>query len=627
MYAEATPMMRWMISTFAVIGASALCMPAAGQDALGAGDVLDANLDPRTGGRNFPVRQPDFRSRNLVVTGDVAGGRGFRDSVGYGAAGDFAGALATDDFFEFRARSAYSSPEAIRTGAYRQQFQFGADLGAMEFRRSPDISAEQLRDMRMPAEEFDAARFVRDRRRDDFVTDRRTGDYSFGRVLDTRAEPRPVGLTYDREGLPYVVTASPIRGIEMIAARDQLASHGLTTYDRMRLRDDELQERLRGPVGTPFDRRFELFAPEGEFRVDAGRVDDRDGVTAETDYARILERIARRYADRPDVDVVIDASMLRELDDRFESLRDELLRMRHRGELPEDAVDDVLDDLDRQMQEERDPTERIEPAQPPTDQRDELLPGLPRPEDQPVERPDDRTGIHLDPEDEDGLVPRRGPSSVQRELIDRLDRIGFEEIAQVLRHGEEVQHFHPRAEQTRFSELVRTGEEAMATGEYFTAERRFQRAVHLTPGHPLASIGLAHAQLGAELDGSAAANLQRILIRHPEMIDTRYDADLLPLTEHLTATKERLIGNVRDGRDVEASGFLLAYLGHQLDDRSAVEEGLRAYSKTRRDDPLAMLLHRIWLDRPAPGEGAARPGQPRSDDDADARRHHRAPSK
>src|SRR5690606_2845663 len=110
--------------------------PAFGQDALGGGNVLDNNLDA-TGSRINPVApQPDYRARNLIVTGDVAGGRGFRGSVGYTAAEDFRGSLGSNDLFQFRADSAYSSPSLVRLGATYEQLRFGEQLAALPYRRT-----------------------------------------------------------------------------------------------------------------------------------------------------------------------------------------------------------------------------------------------------------------------------------------------------------------------------------------------------------------------------------------------------------------------------------------------------------------------------------------------------------
>ena len=83
-----------------------------------------------------------------------------------------------------------------------------------------------------------------------------------------------------------------------------------------------------------------------------------------------------------------------------------------------------------------------------------------------------------------------------------------------------------------------------------------------------------------------------MLTQHPEMIDTRYDAKLLPSHARLrrAAAKVRELLTPMD-RDRELHGLLLAYIGHQLDDREMAREGLAAIS----DGPFKTLLVGVWL--------------------------------
>ncbi len=69
---------------------------------------LDRNLQRGSGGINRQTDRINYRARNYVVTGNVGGGREFRDengTLGYVAAGAFSDQLGTDDLFRFRARS------------------------------------------------------------------------------------------------------------------------------------------------------------------------------------------------------------------------------------------------------------------------------------------------------------------------------------------------------------------------------------------------------------------------------------------------------------------------------------------------------------------------------------------
>ncbi len=87
--------------------------PSAAQHALGGGAALDGSLFGGPNRFNQAAPLPNYRSRNLLVTGNVAGGRGFRDTVGYGAEFDFRGETGSDDLFTERANSAFSAPVGI----------------------------------------------------------------------------------------------------------------------------------------------------------------------------------------------------------------------------------------------------------------------------------------------------------------------------------------------------------------------------------------------------------------------------------------------------------------------------------------------------------------------------------
>lgn len=98
--------------------------PASAQQQVNTGNALDANLQVGSGG-NVPAAQiPDFRARNLLITGQVTDGRQFRGDAGYSAAGAFGGQLGSDDLFRFRADAVGSTRQLSPLGIYG-----GANLG------------------------------------------------------------------------------------------------------------------------------------------------------------------------------------------------------------------------------------------------------------------------------------------------------------------------------------------------------------------------------------------------------------------------------------------------------------------------------------------------------------------
>jgi len=218
--------------------------PAMAQDALGRGNVLDANLNRLTGTRNASTARIDFRARNLLVTGDVAGGRGFRESVGYSAEGDFTGILGSNDLYSFRAGSALSSIGAIQYSALGQDLRFGQTIGAVEYRRSGfaagigEIAATPLR-----ADELAEARV----RLDQVSLDR-----TEALRRDRLTELTPLGVGVTEDGRPLMLGASSLQGLTLTPI-EGAPDASLSGLDRARLAEDARagREVSRTGIGGP----------------------------------------------------------------------------------------------------------------------------------------------------------------------------------------------------------------------------------------------------------------------------------------------------------------------------------------------------------------------------------------
>ena len=169
------------------------------------------------------------------------------------------------------------------------------------------------------------------------------------------------------------------------------------------------------------------------------------------------------------------------------------------------------------------------------------------------------------------------------------------EIAFILKHGQQIEQLASK-DQSRFNELVQLAQDKLADGGYFWAERRFDRALRFTPGHPLATAGLGHARIGAGLYLSASLVLQSLLSLQPEMIDVQYAPSLLPPRIELVKAAVTITSRLDEERDGGTYAFLLAYIGHQLSDREMIQRGLAVFEEREGSrDPLVRLLKRIWL--------------------------------
>lgn len=504
---------RWLI---ACLGFGSICVPVA---PAAAQHALDANTAVGSGGRNPRSVGIDYRARNLLVTGDVVAGRGFRGTVGYTAANDFRDELGSNEFFLFRAGSAYSASALIATGRTFEQLRYGQQLGLLEYRR--EGSGATLGTIREPRV-FPRQLMIENRIR----LDRYAAAATSSSLIEAGVQPDVVGIITDQEGRGLAVSVSSLRGMQLEPVEMQYYTLGLTSFDMARIREDLLAGRAIDPLGSPFDARFKDL-PLGTTRVESGMAEGRiEPQTVqlliepdrEPDYQRILQRIAKRYAQREDADVDVELSLLDQLDEQFRKLREQLL-----GAEAAAAAD-------------------------------------------------------AEPTDEEA----------------ETSELNLRELIPALRHGENLKRLASQ-DRTRFNELLVQAEQRLRDGEYFWAERRFRRALRFVPGHPLATAGMAHAQIGAGLYLPAALTLRRLLTNHPEMIDVQYDQSLLPNRVRLKTVIDALQRRLPEQRDRASNAFLLAYIGHQLDDRSLVERGLAVMGEAGGDDPLLGVLREVWL--------------------------------
>jgi len=557
----------------------AVSPPAPAQDSLGSGTALDANLSRSSGGFNPAARQEDFRARNLLITNNVIGGRGFRGSVGYTAEFDFRGVLGSDTLYSFRADSAWSDVNFLNYGNTYQRFRFGQDMGLIEYRRdsygaSPQTLGEGV--------QYKSGAMIDARLQLDQVS------FFSSTTTASRmaAEPVGIGYTQDEEGTPYLISASSLTGLDVTPLREEHQLIGLSTYDMARLREDLVAQRDMRQLGAPFSAKYEdlltsdlrLDQEPDTGRLEPETVQNRIDLMAEPEFKRILERVAGRYAEQKQAESEEEEpDLYKELDEDLQRVREYLAG--REGE-QEEGADENLYRPDLRPQQPQDPLGPLEPGF-----SERTQPGRPGVSDFAVPPP---APLPTAPGEEDEPPVIKVPLQV-------------EQFGKVLRHGERVEAL-TSGDQNRFDELLSAAEKSLRTGEYFWAERRFSRALRFTPGHPLATAGLAHAQIGAGLYLSASLTLQSLFRFQPEMIDARYEEGLMPNRLRLLKAVDTLQGRLNETRDRLSNGFLLAYIGHLLDDRTLIEQGLAVMADAEPDNLLLPLLKEIWLAEDEEGE-------------------------
>ncbi|MEY5031233.1 MAG: hypothetical protein RL354_264 [Planctomycetota bacterium] len=518
--------------------------------ASGSGNILDANTQLGSGGANAGSIPVDYGARNLIVTGSVPGGRGFRGSVGYTADTDFRGRTGSDDNYAFRADSAFSNPAFSASAVSRDRFLVAQGLGVFEYRReSTPLSAANER----------AARDQSDSR---LRLDRANAQMSFARGNYDIGGDRTIISTTTQTGELVRYIISPLRGLQIENLRDPLARAGIGVYERARARqdiaaglttmDDYQRVRAASALDVPDPRRVDLrMRPQSEadrLRVEGNKV------------------LPQSYLD------IVDA-----VNKSAEAAGDGAAKP---GEQP--GVESPMSPLER-VRESITPAP-ARPQRPGTTQTDAAKPAT-------GDGKTDSTDSLISP---DG-TPRSGEADREAARIkERGSIISVDEAARILRHGRTIDSLS-RDDRRRVDELAKQGEAALRAGDYFRAERRFEQAQALASDNPLAEAGIAHAQLGAGLYLSASLTLRNLFEAFPELIDAKYDRALLPAPERLATAVSVMRERIKRGDDVAGYGLILAYIGHQTADRAMVEEGLAAIAGNERLDTVRKLLEGVWL--------------------------------
>jgi hypothetical protein len=374
---------------------------------------------------------------------------------------------------------------------------------------------------------------------------------------DGRIE-RNMGRGLVGDGVPVRYVGSQLRGLATRPVIPGALDRGLTSYDIASVRDDSLAGRPTPPMGQTWDTRFGDLAMASN-RLASTRVADTSvastlvQVPIAGDLAGIYQSMADRYGSLAPGSMSI-AARLERLDREYRMLRGRLitgLDQLPSGTLPSDL-------------------------------------GLRTPDALPAPGPS-RTS---DSGDLAGKGSTAEPTTKPRPL-DVQPVLTYADYGLVLQHGQTVNSL-AAGDGGRFDDLVTSAAKKLSSGDYLRAERRFNRALRLVPGHPLARAGLGHAQLGAGLYLSSALTLQTLLAFQPEMIDTDFAAKLLPAPEDLDRAISMLNDRLQGDADLDRYGFLLAYIGHQLDRPSLVSTGINAMRQANADEDFVALLEQVW---------------------------------
>jgi hypothetical protein len=534
------------------------------------GRALDANPGINSGGVNNVQGRIDYRLRNDLITGNVVGGDEFRGEIGYSAPGEFLGVLESDALFGFRRQSFFSAPSNYNLAPMQQPI---IGFGASVYRSYTTVPATRIEDALSSgvgiAPESGAFRLYR------------PGTIGGGTPLLSTQLPlealQPgdtLGRILQPDGRTLEITASPLLGIRQRAQVPtppvKLDDSGLTAPPQLVPEEGEAGQEIPPNIYSPAptDQELEPGEPEtapvqiGTTLLVGRELQAQQRLGGEPMGAVAEQRIGR-----------IEGSLYQRL-------------QREQAQPGESVYLDLLTAMrEREERAGREPSEepQLELAEP----SETLLEQVERQRREAVRRATGQEGAE---EQAEGEAEVSGPLARLLEQLD-YDLPRLETLAGI--------------KQDRLNQSLKQAEQAMAAGQFFTAEALYRQATNDAPADPLPQIGLVHAQLGAGMIRSAAHNLRGLFERHPELIAARYGENLLPNQSRLKWIQGELDRMISSGESTVDPGLMMAYLGYQVDSQPLIRYGLAVAESQAPRDPLLPVLRKIWME---PQNGSSNSG-------------------
>ncbi len=522
------------------------------------GRALDANQQVGTNGYNPADGRLDFSQQNNIITGNVGGGRGFQDTIDYGAVGEFQDNLGSDSLFNFRSGSLSSSPSYLNAasvggvGPQRNFSVYRSFTNRVAQPQAPGLIAPNGGAFQLVPN--GSLNTIRSGQFSTQIAGQNIGNLTPGLALQSFSSSPALGLRGN------LVTSEALSRTLHEAANEANKQEAPSNMIKPIMYDANQYD----PFGKPKDRK-------------TSQLDLRPGQIPPT--LMIGQQLQTLFDPNADPSQALGKTQF--LDTVFNRLKDEDTRA---------GQEDTYQKLLRAIQENKDTSG--------DDASDGWEDTLDAPTSQQLteaERAYDKIMQDLYGED----YQSRRSTTDSTPSTDAQDDESGEDVQEVV---DKLNYNLPRLEtlasnkQTRIAKLTREAEAALANGKYLSAESRYRQIILDVKDDPLPRIGLVHAQLGAGMFRSAGMNLRAVFVQHPELIAARYDAKLLPPESRIQWIQQELQAAISQGEGGKDAPLLMAYLGYQASSRQVIRYGLAlAQSKSPRD-PLLAVLREIWLD-------------------------------
>ncbi len=578
------------LTTAALLTAALTAAPALGQNRVQGGNAHDANQQVGSGGYNQPSNQVDYRARNLIITGQVGGGRSFQGQIDYTAAGSFQGNLGSDSLFNFRRDSVFSAPGAAN---FRTR-QLGDRVIVTRSTTSIPGLAGGSGFALSTRSQYDPSSGTLSFRQAGGGLVAITGINNTDQLRDTAGTS--LGLVRTPGGI-VSIDASPLTGIRYNPLD---ASTGFNDLSPQNNRDQrpQAEDDPTNPLDIAPERTLDGTPDPGAEDEDTSLFNLPEDPLTVTLGMQVQSALMLQLADRQDNNIP---------NAQAELIRNQLFTQNQQqpgepGEppkAPENPYDKIIADILAQA-EGATPDEQPDEAEPAEDNRPRWQ--------QILEEPDQAV---LDAKQK----ARDAALRISLGMVDDMGNIDYEtELPQIDPDSElgkllaDLDYEIPRVntlagtDENRINTLMARGEQELKAGRYTVSESVYRQVLRETQGDPLAKAGLIHSQMGAGMIRSAAFNLRGLFSDHPELIALQYETNLLPETERLRWLQSRLQKQIADDNPGSEPGLILAYLGYQLEAPPLIEFGLTVAEAEAPRDPLMPVLRSIWLEGEDAGE-------------------------
>ncbi|MBB6429542.1 hypothetical protein [Algisphaera agarilytica] len=607
------PMPRWNRSVWSAMAVAGLmAVPATAQTRAnqGGGRALDANNQVGSGGTNRLENQVDYSARNDLITGNVAGGFGFQDDVGYSAPGAFLDDLGSEELFSFRAASLGSSP-VIANLPNAGTIRGGNIVVYNNFTTIP--TSRQINTPTRFAPTGGAFRVNREFSGTNLLelTLDRSSTQTYNRRFDTTPGTNTLGVLQVQDGTALAITADPLAGVRQRALPNlpeqptiqplPLGTPGLDEETQLPGIGDEAQNNLISISPVNSNNIFTQGSadnPGAGLRADGGFADSTGLVKPSLQLGQLSVNLANASPAQLELRV-------KQLQESIFGPETSSTPVPDENAEPENAYTQLLEEIREQAAqsaEERAASLSSDGYDP----RPEWMKALDEPTQEEVEAAEGTLQATMD-RIRSQTAARRGDDTESAAGESDAGTEALNELMDDLSYNVRLETL-VAAREGRVNDLFAEAEQQMAAGQFLNAERTYRQIRIEAANNPLGLAGLIHAQLGAGMVRSAAFNLRTLFEDHPELIATRYGQNLLPPQERLEWLQKELQRMINTQSGAIDPGLMMAYLGYQIESRPLVRQGLAIAQNAAPIDPLLPVLRTIWLDQ-NPGEAAEAPAK------------------